>query len=105
MSIFKRTATALMSSLFIGTACIPVRAAATSETQAPLTSNVMLANNAVAASLPAARSWLEPSPVDVAIRKDRASCKAGQLYSQDDIVGDPQACIINRLTIGAGVAP
>jgi hypothetical protein len=102
MKIVKTTAAALLSSLIIGAACMPAWSA-TSSTPAPISANVILAKN-VTGSLPAARSWLDPSPVDTAPRPDQTNCKAGHVYSQHDIVGDPRACIMGLVTIG-GVAP
>jgi hypothetical protein len=107
MNIVKTTAAALMSSLLIGAACIPAWSA-TGATQAPLNTDVMLAKNVAVAPLPAAMGWLEPSPNDIATRQDQPNCKPGRAYSQHDIVGDPQACIMGALTIGGGstaVAP
>jgi hypothetical protein len=106
MNIVKTTAVALMSSLLIGAACMPAWSA-TGADPAPINADVMLAKN-VTGSLPASRSWLNPSPVPTAPRQDQTNCKAGHVYSQHDIVGDPQACIMGTLTIGgssAAVAP
>jgi hypothetical protein len=107
MKIVKTTAAALLSSMLIGAVCTPAWSA-TGATQAPLDADVIIAKNVVAAPLPAARSWLDPSPVDTAPPQDQTNCKAGHVYSQHDIVGDPQACIMGTLTIGgssAAVAP
>jgi hypothetical protein len=51
-------------------------------------------------SVPA--SLLEPSSALQAARQDPDNCKAGHLYSQHDIVGDPQACIKGLFTVGGG---
>ena len=104
MNIVKATAAALMSSsLLIGAASMPAWSA-TGATQASLNTDVMLAKNVAAAPLPPTMGWLEPSPNNVATRQDEPNCKAGRAYSQHDTVGDPQACIMGILTIGA-VAP
>ena len=100
MNIVKTTAAAFISSVLIGAASMP--AWASSATQQPI--NKVLLTKSVAGPLPAARSWFDPSPVDAAPRQDATSCKAGNIYSEHDIVGDQQSCIVNRLTIG-GVAP
>ena len=99
MNIVKTTAAAFISSVLIGAASMPAFAA-TSATQPPI-DEVMLTKS-VAGSVPAARSWFDQSPVDGASRQDATNCKAGNIYSQHDVVGDPQACIVNRLTIGGG---
>jgi hypothetical protein len=106
MKIVKTTAAALMSSLLIGAACMPAWSA-TGATPAPISADVMLAKN-VTGSLPAPRSWLVPSAVDTTQGQEQTNCKARHLYSQHDIVGDPQACIMGALTIGGSstaVAP
>jgi hypothetical protein len=49
-----------------------------------------------------------PSAVDTASPQDQTNCKAPHFYSQHDVVGDPQACIMGALTIGGSstaVAP
>jgi hypothetical protein len=51
-------------------------------------------------SVPA--SLLEPSAALQAARQDPDNCKAGHVYSQHDIVGDPQACIKGLFTVGGG---
>ena len=35
-------------------------------------------------------------------RKPEKHCKASQLYSQHDVVGDPEACIMGTYTLGTG---
>ena len=100
MNILKTTAAAFMSSLIIGAASMP--ASATGATQTPLNTDVMIAKN-VAAPIPAATDWLQPSPNDLPTPQDRTNCKARHVYSQHDTVGDPQACIMAILTIGGGI--
>jgi hypothetical protein len=39
----------------------------------------------------------DPSP-----RQPQNPCKASHLYSQHDVVGDPEACIMGRYTLGNG---
>ena len=36
------------------------------------------------------------------VRKPENHCKPSQLYSQHDVVGDPEACIMGRFTLGTG---
>lgn len=33
-------------------------------------------------------------------RKPENHCQPSQLYSQHDVVGDPEACVMNRITFG-----
>jgi hypothetical protein len=37
-------------------------------------------------------------------RQPKSQCKASHLYSQHDVVGDPEACIMYRYAIGNGSA-
>jgi|SRR5215472_4435849 len=39
---------------------------------------------------------------DPTSRQPKGQCKASQLYSQHNVVGDPEACFMNRYTIGDG---
>ena len=104
MNIVKTTAAALVSSLLIGGACMPAWSAANNPA-APTGSAEVIPNNTVAPSLLAIRALFGSSVDEATPHRDQMNCKAGHLYSQHDIVGDPQACIIGRLTIGRGVAP
>ena len=105
MNIVKTTAAALVSSLLMGAACMPAWSAANNPT-APTGSAEVMPVSTVAPSLLAIRALFGPSVDEAAPHRDQMNCKAGHLYSQHDIVGDPQACIMGRLTvIGGGVAP
>jgi hypothetical protein len=39
---------------------------------------------------------------DPAPRKRDTQCKAPQIYSQHDVVGDPETCLMNRASFGGG---
>jgi hypothetical protein len=104
MNIVKTTAAALVSSLLIGAACMPAWSAA-NNSGAPTAYAEVVPANTVAPSLLVIRGGVVPSVAEAAPHKDQMNCRAGHLYSQHDIVGDPQACIMGHLTIGGGVAP
>jgi hypothetical protein len=104
MNILKTTAAALMCSLLIGAASMPVWSAA-DNLAAPTAYAEVVPANTVAPSLLVIRGGVVPSVTEAAPHKDQMNCRAGHLYSQHDIVGDPQACIMGHLTIGGGVAP
>ena len=104
MNILKTTAAALMCSLLIGAASMPAWSAA-DNLAAPTAYAEVVPANTVARSLFVIRGGVVPSVAEAAPHKDQTNCKAGHLYSQHDMVGDPQACIMGRLTIGGGVAP
>ena len=46
-------------------------------------------------------SWVLTG-TDPAPRQPKNQCKASQLYSQHDVVGDPEACLMGRYTLGSG---
>jgi hypothetical protein len=39
------------------------------------------------------------------IHEGQEGCKATQLYGQHDVVGDPQACFMNKLNLPNAVGP
>ena len=39
---------------------------------------------------------------DTSPRQPKAECKASHLYTQHDVVGDPDACLMGRYTAGVG---
>ena len=39
---------------------------------------------------------------DTSPRPAKDQCKPSQLYSQHDVVGDPEACFMGRYTLGTG---
>jgi hypothetical protein len=45
------------------------------------------------------------TPTDTSLHQPHGRCKASQLYSQHDVVGDPEACIMGQYTIGDGSTP
>jgi hypothetical protein len=72
----------------------------TAEQAAPVDAQVMPANsssNTLLGMLKSVLTGTDPGP-----RQPEGLCKAAHLYSQHDVVGDPEACITGRLTIGNG---
>ncbi len=104
-SKFESSAAAAITGLFISGACMPAWSG-TGVTKAPaLNADVMLVHSATP-SVPVLPSWIGASRGDVTSPQDRTNCKVGHIYSQHDIVGDPEACIMGALTIsGRGAAP
>jgi hypothetical protein len=49
-------------------------------------------------------SILKPVFTDTAsvVHPGGKPCKTSQVYSQHDVVGDPETCIISRVTVGGG---
>ena len=94
MKLTMRVATGVTSVLLMG-ASVPGWAAMPAASPAVV---IALANGPLSVPM----SSLEPSPALQAARQDPDNCKAGHIYSQHDIVGDPQACIKGLFTVGGG---
>ena len=99
MKITMRIAAVVTSVLVIGTS-VPGWAAMPINDMPVGSSPVVIALANGPLSLPV--SSLEPSPALQAARQSPDNCKAGHVYSQHDIVGDPQACIKGLFTVGVG---
>jgi hypothetical protein len=72
----------------------------TAKQAAPTNAQVMPAspnNNTLLGMLSSVLTGTDPDP-----RQPKSQCKASHLYSQHDVVGDPEACIMGRYTIGNG---
>src|SRR5260370_42528474 len=97
MKILKMTAAAVISSLAIGTASIPAWSGTTVTQSATAAVEVVPSSN-FAPSGVAERSWLEPSAAN-ARPKATTNCRPVHVYSQHDIVGDPESCIKRGVTL------
>jgi hypothetical protein len=105
MSILKTTAAMLVSGLLIGAAG-PAWSASAQQSQqlstpsaAAQTSNDSpLVLSILGMIIPQVEHELPP---DV---HPQPTCKAGQLYSQHDVVGDPQSCFVNAVDAPSGAA-
>jgi hypothetical protein len=86
-----------MSGLAIGIAMVPVKPA-TAEQAAPIDAQVEPAATANQPLLGILRSV----PADNGLREEKRPCQAPHLYSQHDVVGDPDACIMGRMNLGTG---
>ena len=98
MSTLKKTAAVAISGLFISSAAMPTRFArgehpALIDAQQP-------AGNADHSLLAILGSVLSESTKHQA----KAPCKSPYLYSQHDVVGDPEACFMGQATFGGSTA-
>ena len=98
MGMSKKAIVVLVPSLLFG-----ISAPAWSGTAgqaAPTNAQVMPANSTSNMLL----EMLKPAwaGTDTSLRQPKDRCKASHLYSQHDVVGDPEACIMGRYTIGNG---
>ena len=98
MGISKTAAVLLVTSLWLGIG-VPAwsgtaqQALATNAQVMPASPN----DNTLLGMLNSVLTGTEPGQ-----RQPKSLCKASHLYSQHDVVGDPEACIKGRLTIGTG---
>src|SRR2546421_13091592 len=97
MKSLKMSAAAVISSLVIGSASIPAWAGTTAAQS--VTDSVQVATgNEFAPAVVAERSWFEPSAAN-ARPKATNNCMPGHIYSQHDLVGDPESCIMQGVTL------
>jgi hypothetical protein len=97
MGTLKKTAALVISGLFISAAALPARFAS-AEGPAPINARVEPAGNADHSLLAILGSVLSESPR----HQVKAPCKSPYLYSQHDVVGDPEACFMGQATFGSG---
>jgi hypothetical protein len=101
MGILKKTAAVMISGLVIGTACVPAWSA-TANDPAPVNAQVMPADASGGSLLGILNSALTDTPR----HEPQKDCKSPSLYSQHDVVGDPEACFLGRVNVPTGsVAP
>jgi hypothetical protein len=98
MGTLKKTVAIALSGLLLGGATAPAWSAS-ANALAPINAEVMPATNAVEPSLV---SFLKPITTDTELHQQRTNCKAPQLYSQHDVIGDPEACIMGQFNLPGG---
>ena len=98
MGMSKKAVVLLIPSLWFGIGA-PAWSG-TAEQAAPTNAQVMPANpngNTLLGMWNRVLTATDPAP-----RQPKSQCKASHLYSQHDVVGDPEACIKGTYTIGNG---
>ena len=98
MSISKKAIVVLVPSLLFGIGA-PAWSG-TAEQAAPASAQVMPANPRGNTLLGMLNSVLTDTNTTPRVQNDR--CKAGHLYSQHDVVGDPEACFMGHYSFGSG---
>jgi hypothetical protein len=98
MSMSKKAVVLLVPSLLLGIGA-PAWSG-TAEQAAPIDAQVMPANPEGNTLLNMIGSIL--TATDTSPRQTKDQCKPSQLYSQHDVVGDPEACFEGRYTLGTG---
>jgi hypothetical protein len=101
MNILKTTVAALVAGTLVGSACLPIRAMADGQQTAPIGSaEVAPASSGSLLALPLQLNLVGAAQRDVPA--NHTNCRAGHLYSQHDVVGDPESCIKGMATFGTG---
>ena len=70
------------------------------EQPAPIKAEIVAAPNTSGSSILGAMGSILKG-CDANTRQPRSNCK-GRLYSQHDVVGDPEACFLGQYTVGNG---
>ena|SRR5438105_1868413 len=103
MNIFRTTVAAFVAGTLVGTACLPIRAMAAEQQTPPIGSEeVARATSQSLLSLPLQLNMVGAAQRDMP--GNRTNCRAGHLYSQHDVVGDPDSCIKGMVNFGTGGA-
>jgi hypothetical protein len=97
MGTLKKTAAVALSGLFMSALALPA-GFARAEEPAPINAQVESAGKADHSLLAILGSVLSESPRHQA----KAPCKSPYLYSQHDVVGDPEACFTGQAMFGSG---
>ena len=100
MRIVKTTTAVLACGFFLGAVSGPAWSASTEP--APKNAQVETVPRSDSDSL---LGMINSVLIRSEIHQGHQGCKAGQLYGQDDVVGDPQACFMNKLNFGGPTAP
>ena len=96
MNIFETAAAVVISSLVIGT---------TPAWSATVDSRPVLPAAQAISSGIANRSWLEPSAANARPKPSGDCSRPGHVYSQHDVVGDPESCITQGVSLPNMVGP
>jgi hypothetical protein len=99
MSILKTTAAVLVSGLLIG-AVGPASSASAQQSQQPSTPSAAAQTSNSSPAVLSILGMIIPQ-VEHEVQT-QPHCKAGQLYSQHDVVGDPQSCFENVVDAPSG---
>jgi hypothetical protein len=103
MNTLKTTAASLISVVLIGSASVQAWPASVG----PQTTA------AAETALPASSSYLAPAALldqlarraPAAVTNPSNSCRPGHIYSEHDMVGDPDSCIMQGASVGGPFAP
>jgi hypothetical protein len=103
MKSFKKSMAAAVFGLIMANTAIPAWSG-TTVPQAVSGAVEMVSSNNLAPSGVIEHSWLKPSVADARPQASH-NCKPGHLYTQHDLVGDPESCIMQGVSLaGAGIS-
>lgn len=97
MGISKKAVVLLVPSLLFGIGAPAWAGTAAQAVPQAQTTSAGIADNSLLGMLKSVLAGADPDP-----RQPKNRCKASQMYSQHDVVGDPEACIMGRYTVGGG---
>ena len=101
----KRTVAAALAGVLIGVASAPAWSAASAISAGSNQPAAAAAQGGSAASgYRSPLGFLGSVMTDVVPHDPPRTCKPSQLYSQHDVVGDPESCFMGRFTIPGGAA-
>ena len=101
MNILRTTVAVLVAGTLAGSACLPIRAMAADQQTAPIgAEEVEPVSSGSLLSLPLQLNLVGATQHDVPA--NHTNCRAGHLYSQHDVVGDPESCIKGMANFGTG---
>jgi hypothetical protein len=105
MVVSTRLAAAVMGGILLAAACTPAWAGSANDTTtrgAPTSTGASTFSGASSPVPGADHSLvgvLNPLLADTTPHAAPKSCKADTLYSQHDVIGDPNACFLNRVNV------
>jgi hypothetical protein len=99
MSILKKTAVVLVSGLLIG-AARPARSASAQQSQQPPTPSAVTQTSNDSPSVLLILGMIIPQ-----VEHEVPHCNSSQVYSQHDVVGDPQSCFANVVDTSGATVP
>jgi hypothetical protein len=99
MSTYKRTAVVVMAGLVISG--VSARGWSADNKNTALTTSTAATVGGGDQSL---LGMLAPVLTEPARHQPEKSCDKGQIYSQHDVVGDPEACMMGRINTRGGVS-
>ena len=100
MNILRTSVAALVVGTLVGSACLPIRAMAAEQQTAIGSEEVATPSSRSLLSLPLQLNMV--GAVQREVPANRTNCRAGHLYSQHDVVGDPESCIKGMANFGTG---